>query len=173
MPKTQCGKLCFAPGAIATELTRIIVPTKKFPLYGSGTNSRCCNNVTCPVLRGNPPAEKTNRMLLIPGQLGGDDIFGNHNRSELQAQARRAVLVENGQLVTKGKNLRLQGGTGPKTGGDQSETSKTELIVEATMIPRMIITSAFSDRTEFSVSTGGLQTGHSGNSRHSAVRSVH
>ena len=91
----------------------------------------------------------------------------------LEAHATRCVLVENGQLVTKGENLRLPGGTGPKTGGDQSETSKTELIVEATMIPRMIITSAFSDRTEFSVSTGGLQTGHSGNSRHSAVRSVH
>jgi hypothetical protein len=24
--------------------------------------------------------EKTDRMLLIPGQLGGDDIFGDHNR---------------------------------------------------------------------------------------------
>ena len=29
----------------------------------------------------------------------------------------RRVLVENGQLVTKGENLCLQGGTGSKTGG--------------------------------------------------------
>jgi hypothetical protein len=41
----------------------------------------------------------------------------------LEAQATRPVLVENGQLVTKGENLHLQGGTGPKTGGDQSEKS--------------------------------------------------
>jgi hypothetical protein len=29
--------------------------------------------------------------------------------------------VENGQLVTKGENLGLQGGTGSKTAGEQSE----------------------------------------------------
>ena len=37
----------------------------------------------------------------------------------LQAQARRSVLVEHGQLVTKGENLSLQGGTGPKTGSKE------------------------------------------------------
>ena len=29
--------------------------------------------------------------------------------------------MEHGQLVTKGENLSLQGGTGPKTGGEESE----------------------------------------------------
>ena len=41
----------------------------------------------------------------------------------LQAQTRWRVLVEHGQLVTKGENLSLQGGTGPKTGGEKSEKS--------------------------------------------------
>jgi hypothetical protein len=41
----------------------------------------------------------------------------------LQAQARWRVLVEHGQLVTKGDNLSLQGSTGPKTGGEESEKS--------------------------------------------------
>ena len=36
------------------------------------------------------------------------------------------------------------------------KATKTEVIVEAAMIPRMIVTSAFSDRTEFSVSTPGF-----------------
>ena len=31
--------------------------------------------------------------------------------------------VEHGQLVTKGENLSLQGGAGPKTGGEESENS--------------------------------------------------
>jgi len=39
----------------------------------------------------------------------------------LEAQAMRSILLENRQLVTKGKDLRLQGGTGPKTGGYQGE----------------------------------------------------
>jgi hypothetical protein len=43
-------------------------------------------------------------------------------RSALGADA-RCVVVENGQLVAKGENPHLQGGTGPKTGGDQSEKS--------------------------------------------------
>ena len=33
----------------------------------------------------------------------------------------RRILLENRQLVTKGKDLRLQGGTGLKTGGYQGE----------------------------------------------------
>jgi hypothetical protein len=50
----------------------------------------------------------------------------------------------------------MQGGTGPKTGGYQAEgATKRELIMEATLIARMVITSAFSDRTEFSVTTTG------------------
>ena len=54
----------------------------------------------------------------------------------------------------KGKDPRLQGGTGPKIGGYQAEgATKRELILEATMIVRMVVTSAFSDRTESSVTT--------------------
>ena len=40
-----------------------------------------------------------------------------------QAQARRRVLMEHGQLVTKGENLGLQDGASPKTGGEKSEES--------------------------------------------------
>ena len=39
----------------------------------------------------------------------------------LEAQAQRRVLLENRELVTKREDLRLQGGTGSKTGGDKSE----------------------------------------------------
>jgi hypothetical protein len=39
----------------------------------------------------------------------------------LEAQAQRSVLLENRELVTKREDLRLQGGTGSKTGGDKSE----------------------------------------------------
>jgi hypothetical protein len=39
----------------------------------------------------------------------------------LQAQARRRILVEHGELVTKGENLSLQGDTVAKTGGEESE----------------------------------------------------
>jgi hypothetical protein len=39
----------------------------------------------------------------------------------LQAQATRCVALEDRQLVTQGENLNLQGGAGPKSGGDQSE----------------------------------------------------
>jgi hypothetical protein len=35
----------------------------------------------------------------------------------VEAQAMRRVLLENGQLVAKGEDLRLQGSTGSKTGG--------------------------------------------------------
>lgn len=38
----------------------------------------------------------------------------------------------------------------------ETDSLGPELIVEATMISQMILTSAFSDGTEFSVSTGGL-----------------
>jgi|SRR5580700_3392728 hypothetical protein len=37
----------------------------------------------------------------------------------LEAQTRRRVLLENGELVTKREDLRLQCGTGSKTGGDE------------------------------------------------------
>jgi hypothetical protein len=39
----------------------------------------------------------------------------------LEAQAQRSALLENRELVTKREDLRLQGGTGSKTGGDKSE----------------------------------------------------
>src|SRR5271167_2392802 len=59
------------------------------------------------------------------------------------------------------EDLRLQGSTGPKTGGYQSKkATNRELIVVATMILRMIGTPVFSDRTEFSVTTG--EDWHSG-----------
>src|ERR1700685_3239878 len=54
---------------------------------------------------------------------------GHHRESKtpqepvgaLEAQAQRRVLLENRELVTKREDLRLQGGTGSKTGGDKSE----------------------------------------------------
>jgi hypothetical protein len=39
----------------------------------------------------------------------------------VEAQATRRVLLENRKLVAKREDLRLQGGTGSKTGGYQSE----------------------------------------------------
>jgi hypothetical protein len=72
----------------------------------------------------------------------------------MEAQARRRVVLENRKLATKRENLPLQGGTSSKTGDYQNKrATKIELIVVATMISRMIITSVFSDRTEFSVTT--------------------
>src|SRR5260370_41934124 len=48
-----------------------------------------------------------------------------HNPQEpvgaLEAQATRRVVLENRKLVTKREDLRLQGSTGSKTGGDQRE----------------------------------------------------
>jgi len=48
-----------------------------------------------------------------------------HNPQEsvaaVEAQATRGVLLENRKLVTKREDLRLQGRTGSKTGGYQSE----------------------------------------------------
>jgi len=48
-----------------------------------------------------------------------------HNPQEpvaaVEAQATRRVVLENRKLVTKGEDLRLQGGAGPKTGGHKSE----------------------------------------------------
>ena len=62
--------------------------------------------------------------------------------------------MEHRQLVTKGENLSVQGGTGPKTGGEKSErATKTGFIVDETIISRMMGTSAFSYRSEFSVRT--------------------
>jgi hypothetical protein len=47
-----------------------------------------------------------------------------------------------------------QGNTGSKTGGYKAKrATKRELIVAATMIPRVDGTLVFSDRTEFSVTT--------------------
>jgi hypothetical protein len=67
--------------------------------------------------------------------------------------------LENRKLVAKRKDLRLQGGTGSKTGGYQSEKGdeKRELIVVATIISQMVGTPVFSDRTEFSVTTWHFQ----------------
>jgi hypothetical protein len=63
--------------------------------------------------------------------------------------------LENCELVTKREDLRLQGGSGSKTGGYQSEKGDEKRAHRGTTrISRMIGTSAFSDRTEFSVTTG-------------------
>jgi len=49
----------------------------------------------------------------------------------------------------------MQGGTGSKTGGDQSEKGDVKRAHrDATMISRMLGTFALSARTEFSVTTG-------------------
>jgi hypothetical protein len=86
-------------------------------------------------------------------------VSRQHNPQEsvaaVEAQATRGVLLENRQLVTQREDLRLQGRTGSKTGGYQTEKVKRELIVVSTMISRLIGTSLFSDRTEFSVTTTG------------------
>ena len=82
-----------------------------------------------------------------------------HNPQEsvaaVEAQATRGVLLENRQLVTKREDLRLQGRTVRKLEATKAKrATKRELIVVATMISRLIGTSLFSDRTEFSVTTG-------------------
>jgi hypothetical protein len=60
-------------------------------------------------------------------------------------------------LMTKREDLRLQGDTGSKTGGDQSEKgNKKRAHRDTTRISRMLKTTAFSARTEFSVTTGCL-----------------
>jgi hypothetical protein len=72
----------------------------------------------------------------------------------LQAQARRRVLVEHGQLVTKGDNLGLQDGTRPKTGREEREKRNQNRIHRGCNHHLTNdVTSAFSKRTEFSVRT--------------------
>jgi len=61
----------------------------------------------------------------------------------------------NRKLVTKRKDLRLQGGTGSKTGGHQSEKSDEKRAhrgIHDDLTNDQ--TSVFSDGTEFSVTTG-------------------
>jgi hypothetical protein len=71
---------------------------------------------------------------------------------KLAALPQTHVLLDNSELVTKREDLRLQGGTGSKIGGDQSEKGDEKRAHRGTTrISRMIETSAFSDRTEFSV----------------------
>jgi hypothetical protein len=59
-------------------------------------------------------------------------------------------------LVTKGENLCLQGGAGPKTTQviKAKRATRKEFIVERNIISRMIVNPEFSDRTQFSVGTG-------------------
>jgi hypothetical protein len=62
--------------------------------------------------------------------------------------------LKNRELVTQREDLRLQSGTGSKTGGYQSEKGDEKRAHrDRTRISRMLKTSAFSDRTEFSVTT--------------------
>jgi integrase len=59
--------------------------------------------------------------------------------------------------MTKREDLRLQGDTGSKTGGYQSEKgNKKRAHRDTTRISRMLGTTAFSARTEFSVTTGPM-----------------
>src|ERR1700732_3005633 len=61
--------------------------------------------------------------------------------------------------MTKREDLRLQGDTGSKTGGDQSEKgNKKRAHRDTTRISRMLGTTAFSARTEFSVTTPTMAT---------------
>src|SRR5208282_1395728 len=105
----------------------------------------------------------------VPGQncIGANDVqtraptgppSREHDPQEpvgaLEAQTRRRVLLENGELVTKREDLRLQGGSGSKTGGYQSEKGDEKRAHRGTTrISRMLGISAFSDWTEFSVTT--------------------
>ena len=75
-----------------------------------------------------------------------------HNPQEpvatVEAQATRHVLLENRKLVTKREDVRKLEVRKAK------RATKRALIVVATMISRMLGTPVFSDRTEFSVTTG-------------------
>jgi len=65
--------------------------------------------------------------------------------------------LENRKLVAKREDLRLQGGTGSKTGGYQSEKGDEKRAHRGSHhISQMVGTPVFSDRTEFSVTTGSL-----------------
>jgi hypothetical protein len=77
------------------------------------------------------------------------------SRSERWRRKRRgAFFLENGELVAKRENLRLQCDTGSKTRGYQSEKGDDKRVHrDSTRISRMIGTSAFPARTEFSVTT--------------------
>jgi AraC family transcriptional regulator len=64
------------------------------------------------------------------------------------------VRVENGQLVTKSENLRLQGNAGPKNGGDQSKKGDEKRLHRGDHYDLTgIVNLAFSARTEFSAAT--------------------
>ena len=81
-----------------------------------------------------------------------DNKTHNSRSERWKRTARQRVLLENRELVAKREDLRLQGGTGSKTGGDQSEKGNEKRAHrDRTRISRMIGTSAFSARTEFSV----------------------
>jgi hypothetical protein len=100
-------------------------------------------------------------VLLPPGSFtspptGPESVQHNPQQpvAAVEAQATRRVLLENRKLVAKREYHCLQGSTGSKTGAIKAKrATKKELIVIATMIPRMVGTLVFSDRTEFSVAT--------------------
>jgi hypothetical protein len=56
-------------------------------------------------------------------QTGPESVEQNPQEpvAAVEAQVTRRVVLESRKLVTKGENLRLQGSTGSKTGGHQSE----------------------------------------------------
>jgi len=81
-----------------------------------------------------------------------------HNPQEsvaaVEAQATRGVLLENRKLVTKREDLRLQGRTGSKTGGYQSEKGDEKRAHRGSHHDLTNDRNLFvSDRTEFSVAT--------------------
>src|SRR5271166_2924092 len=61
--------------------------------------------------------------LQTPPPSGPESVQHNPQQpvAAVDAQATRRVLLQNRQLVTKREDLRLQGSTDPKTGGQQSE----------------------------------------------------
>jgi hypothetical protein len=72
--------------------------------------------------------------------------------------------------MTKREDLRLQGDTGLKTGGDQSEKgNKKRAHRDTTRISRMLGTTAFSARTEFSVTTGCAVSAFDDDSSHFCI----
>src|ERR1700730_10412673 len=92
------------------------------------------------------------------------DSKTHKSRSERRSCKRRgAILLENRELMTKREDLRLQGDTGSKTGGDQSEKgNKKRAHRDTTRISRMLGPTAFSARTEFSVTTNEDSSPQSG-----------
>src|SRR5437588_3018919 len=80
-----------------------VAPRFPCPIPGESSPVPTDDRVGLNHLQARAPTRPKSRQQNPQQSLGG-----------LEAQATRPVLVENGQLVTKGENLHLQGATGPK-----------------------------------------------------------